>query len=88
MLTSHLAILKMSSEEKILKLIGYESSASPQAEAIAYLHKLRVAKKETLKKDSVNLKDDLNNNDLKTQEIAFANYPAFIKTRRKAPVKC
>lgn len=70
----------MSSEEKILKLIGYEATSSSQAEAIEYLRKLRTAKKETLKKDSVNLKDDLNNNDLKTQEIAFSNYPAFIKT--------
>lgn len=71
----------MSSEEKILKLIGFEAvPPSSQAEAIAYLHKLRSAKKETLKKDTVNLKDDLNNNDLRTQEIAFANYPAFIKT--------
>lgn len=78
LLTSHLK--RMSSEEKILKLIGYEASSSSQNEAIAYLHKLRTAKKETLKKDTVNLKDDLSNNDLRTQEIAYSNYPAFIKT--------
>lgn len=70
----------MSSEEKILKLIGYEATPRSQAEAVAYLHRLRTAKKETLKKDTVNLKDDLNNNDLRTQEIAYSNYPAFIKT--------
>lgn len=70
----------MDSEDKILKLIGFESSPENRAEAVSYLHKLRSYKKENLKKDSVNLKDDLNNNELASQEIAFSNYPAFIKT--------
>jgi conserved oligomeric Golgi complex subunit 8 len=70
----------MDSEDKILKLINYESSPESKAEAVNYLHKLRTYKKENLKKDSVTIKDDLNNLDLQTQEIAFSNYPAFIKT--------
>jgi conserved oligomeric Golgi complex subunit 8 len=70
----------MDSEDKILKLINYEASPESRAEAVNYLQKLRSYKKENLKKDAVNLKDDLNNLDLHTQEIAFSNYPAFIKT--------
>lgn len=70
----------MDSEDKILKLINYEASPENRAEAVRYLQKLRSYKKENLKKDTVNLKDDLNNLDLHTQEIAFSNYPAFIKT--------
>lgn len=69
-----------SAEYRILNLIDFDSSAENKAEAIAYLQKLRNYKKENLKKDSVNLKDDLNNIDLQTQEIAFSNYSAFIKT--------
>lgn len=67
-------------EDKILKLINYEVSSETRAEAARYLQKLRTYKKETLRKDAVNLKDDLSNLDLQTQEIAFSNYPAFIKT--------
>lgn len=70
----------MDSEEKILKLINYEASAENKEEAISYVQKLRGYKKDNLKKDSVNLKDDLNNLDLQTQEIAFSNYPGIIKT--------
>ena len=70
----------MDSEDRILKLIGYDPSVESRAEAIVYLQKLRNYKKENLRKDSVNLKDDLNNIDLQTQEIAFSNYSAFIKT--------
>lgn len=70
----------MDSEDKILKLIKFETTGENHAEAVAYLQKLRGYKKDNLKKDSVNLKDDLNNLDLQTQEIAFSNYPAFIKT--------
>lgn len=70
----------MDSQDRILKLISYETTPENRAEAIEYLQKLRSYKKENLKKDSVNLKDDLNNLELQTQEIAFSNYPAFIKT--------
>lgn len=70
----------MDSEDRILKLINYDSSMESRPEAVAYLQKLRSYKKENLRKDSVNLKDDLNNIDLQTQEIAFSNYSAFIKT--------
>lgn len=70
----------MESENRILKLIGYDDSSDSHSEAINYLQKLRSYKKENLKKDSVNLLDDLKNLDLQTQEIAFSNYPAFIKT--------
>lgn len=70
----------MESEDKILKLINYEATPETKAEAVSYLNKLRNYKKETLKKDVVNIKDDLNNLDLQSQEIAFSNYPAFIKT--------
>lgn len=70
----------MDSEDKILKLINFETTGENRAEAVAYLQKLRRHKKDNLKKDSVNLKDDLNNLDLQKKEIAFSNYPAFIKT--------
>lgn len=72
----------MNSEEKILKLINFEPSEDTQDEAIkhSYLQKLRGLKVDALKRDAVNLKDNLDNIDLKTQEIAFAHYPAFIKT--------
>lgn len=72
----------MNSEEKILKLIGFEQQEGSQDEAVKfnYLHKLRGLKVDLLKREAVNLKDNLDNIDLKTQEIAFANYPAFIKT--------
>lgn len=70
----------MDSEDKVLKLISYEASPETRAEAVNYLHKLRTYKKENLKKDEVALKDDINNLNLQTQEIAFSNYPAFIKT--------
>lgn len=63
-----------------MKLISYDAPQESRSEAINYLRKLRSYKKENLKKDSVNLLDDLNNLDLQTQEIAFSNYPAFIKT--------
>lgn len=68
----------MNPEEKILKLIGYDCCTND--EAIAYLQSLRNKKIETLKKEKSNLKDNVNNIDFKTQEIAFCNYPAFIKT--------
>jgi len=70
----------MDSEEKILKLIGFEVTDDNKNESLDYLQKLRSYKAENLKKDIVNLKDDLNNLDLQQQEIAFSNYPAFIKT--------
>lgn len=70
----------MDSDDKILKLIDFEATSETRAEALNYLQKLRSNKKENLKKDTVNLKDNLNNLELSTQEIAFSNYPAFIKT--------
>lgn len=76
----HFLKSRMDSEDKVLKLISYDASQESRSEAINYLRKLRSYKKENLKKDSVNLLDDLNNLDLQTQEIAFSNYPAFIKT--------
>lgn len=69
----------MESEEKLLKLINFEASTSDKSEAINYLQKLRGYKVENLKKDTVNLKDDLKNLDVQTQEIAFLNYQSFIK---------
>lgn len=68
----------MNSEEKILKLISYDDCSND--EAIVYLQSLRNKKIENLKKDKSNLKDAVDNIDFKTQEIAFSNYPAFIKT--------
>lgn len=59
-------------------MIGCDSSDSN--EAVAYLQSLRNKKVDLLKKEKTNLKDSCANNDLKTQEIAFSNYPAFIKT--------
>jgi conserved oligomeric Golgi complex subunit 8 len=73
-------IFPMDSDDKILKLIDFEASPETRAEAGNYLQKLRNYKKENLKKDAVNLKDNLSNLELNTQEIAFSNYPAFIKT--------
>lgn len=70
----------MESEEKLLKLIGVEVTADNRDEVMSYLQKLKNYKVENLKKDIVNIKDDLNNLDLQTQEIAFSNYQAFIKT--------
>lgn len=70
----------MESEDKILKLINFESSTVERNEAINYLQKLRGYKVENLRKDTVNLKDDLNNLDVQSQEIAYSNYQSFIKT--------
>jgi hypothetical protein len=70
----------MDSDDKILRLIDFEASPEKRDEAINYLQKLRTYKVENLKKDVVNLQDDLKNLDLQTQEIAFSNYQAFIKT--------
>lgn len=70
----------MDSEDKILKLINYEASPKCRSEAVNYLRKLRNYKKENLKKDEILLKDDIKNLNLQTQEIAFSNYQAFIKT--------
>lgn len=70
----------MDPEDKILKLINYEATAESKAEAVRYLQKLRSYKMDHLKKDEINLKDALNNLEADTQQIAFANYPAFIKT--------
>jgi hypothetical protein len=71
----------MESEDKILKIIGFDTSAaSDRCEAINYLQRLRNYKVESLKKDTVTLKDDLSNQDLKMQEISFQNYQSFIKT--------
>lgn len=70
----------MESEEKLLKLIGVELTQDNRDEVMAYLQKLKNYKVENLKKDVVNIKDDLNNLDFQTQEIAFSNYQAFIKT--------
>lgn len=70
----------MDSEDKILKLIKYESSDENRSEAINYLQKLRSYKKENLRKDVTNFSDSLSTLDLQSQEIAFSNYPAFIKT--------
>lgn len=70
----------MDSEDKILKLIKYESSDENRSEAINYLQKLRSYKKENVRKDVTNFSDSLSTLDLQSQEIAFSNYPAFIKT--------
>ena len=70
----------MESEEKLLKIIGVELTQDNRDEVIAYLQKLKTYKVENLKKDVINIKDDLNNLDFQTQEIAFSNYQAFIKT--------
>lgn len=70
----------MESQDKILKLINLSVLPERHYEAVNYLHKLRYYKIDNLKKDTVNLEDDLNNIDLQTQEIAFSNYQAFIKT--------
>lgn len=80
-LTGHLVyFFEMESDDKILKLVEFDVTSDTRAEAVNYLQKLRTYKKENLKKDTVNLKDSLNNLDLRQQEIAFSNYPAFIKT--------
>lgn len=69
----------MDSKERILKLISYDTIEG-RPEAVSYIQKLKNYKKENLRKDLVNFKDDLNNIDLHTQEITFSNYSAFIKT--------
>ena len=70
----------MEAEDKILKLINFESSAVDRNEAVNYLQKLRGYKVENLRKDTVNIKDDLNNLDIQSQDIAYSNYQSFIKT--------
>lgn len=65
------------SDDKILKLIGFDSLSIDKNEASNYLQKLRSYKKENLAKATHNLKDDLNNLELEQQETAFQNYPAF-----------
>lgn len=70
----------MESEDKILKLINFDAASVDKNEAINYLQKLRGYKVENLRKDTVNLKDDLNLKDVQSQEIAYSNYQSFIKT--------
>lgn len=70
----------MSSEDKILKLIGIESSSEPKAEVLDYLQKLRAYKIDTLKKDAAHLKDQAINLEQDTIQLAYGNYAAFIQT--------
>lgn len=69
----------MNSEDKILKLIEFADESEVE-EAVKYLQKIRSLKIDALKKESWNLKDNLNNLEEKAKSAAFSNYPAFIKT--------